>query len=395
MKILMIAPQPFFTPRGTPFSVLYRLHALSKLGHTIDLVTYHLGKSIAIENVTIYRIPNIPFVRHIDVGPSKTKVLLDIFIILKALRLLIQQDYDVIHSHEEAGFFSTYLSKMFGVKHLYDMHSSLPQQLDNFRFTKSKFMVNLFKKLEEKTIRNADAVITICPDLFHYVKEMFPNKNHVLIENVVENELVLGGDSQTSLDIFGLYNSNKNLKILYTGTFESYQGIDLLIESARRVIKRHKEISFILVGGSQKQVDEYKKIVNEYHLNENFIFTGQVWPNLLQKFIDLADILVTPRISGNNTPLKIYSYLRSGKPIVATNHPTHTQVLNNGVAILTECTPESFAEGISRLIRNKDLMEEISRNAKKLAEEKYSYEIYISRTKSIYKDLEKKIYSRT
>jgi len=395
MKILMIAPQPFFTPRGTPFSVLYRLHALSKLGHTIDLVTYHLGKNIAIENVTIYRIPNIPFVRHIDVGPSKKKVLLDIFIILKAFRLLIQQDYDVIHSHEEAGFFSTYLSKMFGLKHLYDMHSSLPQQLDNFRFTKSKFIVNLFKKLEEKTIRNADAVITICPELFHYVKEMFPDKNHVLIENVVENELVLGGDSETSLDIFGLSYANKDFKVLYTGTFEPYQGIDLLIESARRVIQRHKEILFILVGGSQEQVDEYKRLVNKHHLNENFIFTGQVWPNLLQKFIDLADILVSPRIQGNNTPLKIYSYLRSGKPIVATNHPTHTQVLNNSVAILTECTPQSFAEGISRLIENKDLMEEISRNAKKLAEEKYSYEIYISRTKSIFEDLEKRIYSRT
>jgi len=394
MKILMIAPQPFFTPRGTPFSVLYRLHALSKLGHTIDLVTYHLGENISIENVTIHRIPNIPFVRHIEVGPSKKKIVLDIFIILKALRLLIQHHYDVIHSHEEAGFFSTYLSKIFGLKHLYDMHSSLPQQLDNFQFTKSKIIVNLFKILEKKTIRDADAVITICPELFHYVKGMFPEKNHELIENVVENELVLGGDSETSLDIFGLYHSNKHFKVLYTGTFEPYQGIDLLIESARRVIERHKDTLFILVGGNQGQIDAYKNVVNTYHLDENFIFTGQVWPNLLKKFIDVADILVTPRIQGNNTPLKIYSYLRSGKPIVATNHPTHTQVLNNSVAILTACTSESFAEGIIRLIENRALMEEISRNARKLAEEKYSYEIYISRIKSIYEVLEKGIYSR-
>jgi glycosyltransferase involved in cell wall biosynthesis len=223
---------------------------------------------------------------------------------------------------------------------------------------------------------------------------MFPEKNHELIENVVENELVLGGDSETSLDIFGLYHSNKHFKVLYTGTFEPYQGIDLLIESAKRVVERHKDTLFILVGGDQKQVDEYKKLVNKHHLDENFIFTGQVWPNLLKKFIDVADILVTPRIQGNNTPLKIYSYLRSGKPIVATNHPTHTQVLNDRVAILTEGTPESFGEGIIRLIENRDLMEDISRNARKLAEEKYSYEIYISRIKSIYEVLEKGIYSR-
>jgi hypothetical protein len=71
MKILMIAPQPFFQPRGTPISVLHRLNTLSKLGHKIDLVTYHLGQNIPFENVNYHRIPNIPFIKKINVGPSK------------------------------------------------------------------------------------------------------------------------------------------------------------------------------------------------------------------------------------------------------------------------------------------------------------------------------------
>lgn len=390
MKVLMIAPQPFFEPRGTPFSVLYRLYALSKLGHKIDLVTYHLGQDIRIENVAIYRIPKIPFIRHIDVGPSKKKILLDIFIILKAFRLLIKGDYDLIHSHEEAGFFSIWLSKLFGLKHLYDMHSSLPQQLQNFQFTSSKFIINWFKRLEKRTIKEADAVITICPALFKYVEELVPGKNQMLIENVMDNDLVFGNHKETTLDISNQYHLNNNLKVLYTGTFEPYQGLDLLIKSAKKVIERYKNVSFVLVGGNPKQVDEYKKMVDRNRLSDYFVFTGQVRPDLIPKFIDLADILVTPRIQGDNTPLKIYSYLRSGKPIVATDHPTNTQVLNDRVAILAECTPESFAEGVSRLIENKELREELSRNAKKLANEKYSYEIYISRIKNLYGELEKK-----
>ena len=53
MKILMLAPEPFLEPRGTPFSVLNRSKALGKLGHEIDLVTYHIGKQVNIDNVNI------------------------------------------------------------------------------------------------------------------------------------------------------------------------------------------------------------------------------------------------------------------------------------------------------------------------------------------------------
>ena len=65
-----------------------------------------------------------------------------------------------------------------------------------------------------------------------------------------------------------------------------------------------------------------------------------------------ADLLVSPRIRGTNTPLKIYSYLRSGKPIVATNLLTHTQVLTPEIAVLVEPTPERFAAAILELIEN-------------------------------------------
>jgi len=387
MKILMIAPQPFFTPRGTPFSVLYRLHALSKLGHTIDLVTYHLGQDITIENVTIHRIPSIPFVRHIDVGPSKKKVLLDFFIVLKVLSLLFRQDYDVIHSHEEAGFFSSGLSKLFHLKHLYDMHSSLPQQLNNFKFTQSKLIVDCFERLEKSTLRKADAVITICPALFDHVNELFPKKNQVMIENVVDNSWVLEPGKETISDLKERYGIKGRPNVLYTGTFEPYQGIGLLIESAIRVVRLHPDAAFILVGGHPGQVDEYQRRVDKAGLKDRFIFTGQVWPNLISLFIELADILVSPRIEGNNTPLKIYSYLRSGKPIVATDHPTHTQVLDNTIAILTKVTPEAFAGGIIKLIENNRLSNKLSSNALAIAGTRYSFENYLSKTRKIYESL--------
>ncbi|MFQ5822468.1 MAG: glycosyltransferase family 4 protein [bacterium] len=390
MKTLMIAPQPFFQPRGTPFSVLHRLKALTQLGYKIDLLTYHLGADVEIDGVSIYRIPRIPFIKKIAIGPSKNKVILDVYLILKAITMLRNGNYDLIHSHEEAGIFATYLAKIFGTLHLYDMHSSLPQQLSNFKFTRSKLLISWFEKLENYTIKNAAAVITICPEMFNYVKRMFPNQYNTLIENVADNSLVFQ-TQPNSIHIKEKEKTNGELIVLYTGTFEPYQGIDLLIESSTRVIQQVDNVKYVLVGGIPTQVETYKNKVKALNLDKYFVFTGSISPEEVPQYIEDSDILVSPRTDGNNTPLKIYSYLRSGKPIVATKHITHTQVLNSEVSILTDCTPEAFGEGVISVLKNADLRKKLGNKAKKLAEEKYSYQSFLNKTKEVYDYLEKQL----
>ena len=167
--------------------------------------------------------------------------------------------------------------------------------------------------------------------------------------------------------------------MLYVGTFEPYQGIDLLIEGMDTVLERLPSAHFLLVGGKPDQVARYRKAVQEKGVENAVSFTGSVSPVVADRFVTFADVLLSPRISGNNTPLKIYSYLRSGKPIVATRHITHTQVLDDSVAVLTEPTPEAFAEGIIRAATDNKLKNQLVSNAKRLAEDKYSYEVYVKK----------------
>ena len=134
LKVLMIAPEPFFEPRGTPISVYQRLHALVALGHEIDLLTYHVGHDVDIPGVKIYRVPSIPFITHVKIGPSQAKLLLDVLLFFKAIMFLATNRYEVIHSHEEAAFMCMFFATIFRVQHVYDMHSSLPQQLANFNY---------------------------------------------------------------------------------------------------------------------------------------------------------------------------------------------------------------------------------------------------------------------
>ena len=153
MKALVVTPQPFFSPRGTPFSVYYRTLISAELGLKIDLLTYGEGQDVDIPGVRIIRIPRFGFLGNVKVGPSVLKLFLDIFVMIWTIGLLLWNRYDFIHAHEEAVFFCRFLKPIFRFKLVYDMHSSLPQQLTNFQFTNSKLLISFFKKLEDSCLR--------------------------------------------------------------------------------------------------------------------------------------------------------------------------------------------------------------------------------------------------
>ncbi len=380
MKILMIAPEPIFEPRGTPLSVVGRLKTLSDLGHDIDLLTYSIGENVSVPRVRIFRIPKIPGISKVKIGPSFKKIPLDFFLFIKTIFYLLRYNYQIIHTHEEAGFWGTFLARIFKLPHIYDMHSSLPQQMKNFQFTNSRVIIQLFVSIERWVLYYSSRVITICPDLHALVKKYLPERSSVLIENVIDYSMIFGEDDITE-SIKSKLNLDEKKILLYAGTFESYQGLDLLIESAEKVVLKQKNILFLLVGGHNDQVEFYKKMVNKKGLNKYFIFTGQVSPNQVNSYIRCADILLSPRTKGTNTPLKIYSYLRSGVPVVATNLLTHTQVLNSDVSMLCEPNSDSYAEGIVHLLKNDSFAHKIAKNAEKLARDNYSYRIYKNKLK--------------
>ena len=85
MHILMIAPEPFFEPRGTPFSEYHRIRALLELGHTVDLVTYPFGEDVALPGLRVFRAMRPPLIRRVGIGPSFAKVPLDLSLAATAL----------------------------------------------------------------------------------------------------------------------------------------------------------------------------------------------------------------------------------------------------------------------------------------------------------------------
>jgi len=387
MKALMISPQPFFEPRGTPISVYQRLEALSALGHEIDLITYHVGKDVEFPNVKIHRVRKIDMIQHVRVGPSRAKILLDVLVFLKALRMLLSKRYDVIHSHEEAAFFSMFLAWLFRTRHLYDMHSVLSKQLGNFNFGNRPIFVKLFELLEKMVLKTCTAVITIGPDLEAYAKSVNPNVKQIMIENIALHAYQTPVSEASLAELTNKLNLNGRLPIVYTGTYERYQGLEMVLDTVNIVAKQYPHVMFLFVGAKNQQAREWTEIAREMNVSDHTIFLDVVSPEEAMVFLAYASVLISPRLDGTTTPLKIYSYLHSGKPIVATNINAHLQVLDPDTAILVEPKKEAFAKGIIQALSNPGLARRLGENAHQFAQWKFNYQNYLTRVDRIYQSL--------
>jgi len=377
----MIAPEPFFEPRGTPFSEFHRIRALTALGHQVDLVTYPFGQAVTMPGLRVFRSLRPPFVRGVKIGPSLAKIPLDALLTLTVLRRALSARYDAIHSHEEGGLIGALLAPLLRIPHLYDMHSSLPQQLSNFAFSRSRVIHRIFLAIERFMIRRSRVVIVICPALQDTVREIEPGAQSVLIENAPGSGDTVPTPEQASAVRVGLGLTPLTPMVLYTGTFEAYQGLDLLFDAMAIVAARRPEVRLVLAGGKPDQVARAQQQAKAAGISGMTIFAGERPAADIPAYLLASDVLLSPRSRGTNTPLKIYQYLRSGRPIVATRLLTHTQVLSDDTAILTGATPQEFAEGILKAIADPARAAAIGSRARQLADTKYSYEAYLEKTR--------------
>jgi glycosyltransferase involved in cell wall biosynthesis len=232
-------------------------------------------------------------------------------------------------------------------------------------------------------IRRSRVVIVICADLETTVREVDPTVPAVLIENAPgSGDRPSAGTGEKIRAALGI--SPTTPVVLYTGTFEAYQGLDLLYRSMAVVRRTRPDARLVMVGGEPAQVEAARTSTAALGLADAVVFTGQRPAEEVPAYLDAATLLVSPRSTGTNTPLKIYQYLRSGRPIVATRLRTHTQVLDDETSILAEPTPDAFGAAILRALENPAGAAEIGRRAQALAESKYSDAAFIAKTELAY-----------
>ncbi|QWV95943.1 glycosyltransferase [Geomonas nitrogeniifigens] len=384
MRILEIITVPFFTPRGTAFSSLERTKALSRMGHCVDVLTYPLGDPVDLPNVSLHRAAKLPFINSLRMGPSFQKLVLDIFLAAKTARwLLAHGPYDLIIAHEESAFWVAFLRHCSRARFIYDMHSSLVEQLTNFKYSESGVVKKVFSTLENFALRSADGIIVICPELETLVRRTVPGCPVRLIENLPVSWDAEPSSSQEIQRLKAELGLDGCKVAMYTGSFGWNQGVELALDAVASLRNDFPELRLVLIGGTGADLCRVRAYAAQRDM-ESFSLVLEPQPHTaMPAYMEIADVLLSPRCEGTNTPLKIYSYLQSGKPIVATDLLTHTQVLSAEVAELVAPDAVSLAAGIRRILTDAEYARELGLRGARLAREVYGIERYLEQVQEI------------
>jgi glycosyltransferase involved in cell wall biosynthesis len=387
MRILFLAPQPFFRERGTPLRARNILTALSEAGHEIDVLCYPFGADIALPRVRIFRSPRVPGVRDVRIGPSLAKIPLDGLMALNAWALARRGRYDVIQAVEEAGFFAAPLARWFGARLVYDMDSYISEQLVFSGFAPRGPVLWIARALERRTMRASSLVITVGPTHAREVERLAPGVRTLELFDAPLNA-AFAEDSAGAARLRRELGLGDARCVVYTGNFEPYQGVDLLVRASGLLAREYPGARIVLAGGEPAQIEDMRKQAAESGGGSICVFAGKRPPEEMAAFMSLASALVTPRCRGANPPMKIYGYLQSGRPVVATRVPTHLQVLDDSCAILVEPDPADIARGLGVALGDPDRSAALTRAARARLEDRFSLRCFKDRVRSAFAGLD-------
>ncbi|HVR69381.1 MAG TPA: glycosyltransferase family 4 protein [Vicinamibacteria bacterium] len=380
LRILFLAPQPFFEVRGTPLAVLAMVRALSALGHRVDLLTYAQGTDVDVPSVRHRRSLSLP-VGRVRAGPSLAKLALDVPFLAAAAWRMVRVRYDVVHAVEEAAHLAAPLARVFSLPLVVDMDSSIPEQLRDSGFARRGPLLWAAEALEGHALRHSAAVITVCDSLTRSVRARAPQARVFQVE---DPPLVRACGLASSAEA-ALLRASLGLGaapvVLYSGNFEPYQGVDLLVDAAARV----PEAQFLFMGGEPAEIAALAARARAS--GARCCFAGKRAVAELRVFLAAADMVVSPRRTGVNTPFKVYTYLASGKPLIATRIATHTQLLDDTLAVLTEPSAPGLAAGVRQVLADPEEAAARARRARELIERDYSAARFEDKVRRAYESL--------
>jgi len=385
-RIGQIAACPFPADHGTPGAIREIVNVLAEWGHKIHIVTYPIKKNLYLHPAI--RVHRIGKEREapIRVGPFLTRFFYDAIMPLTIVRVVQKYNLQIIHGHNYESLAACIAAKKFCNRPLiYNAINLMEEELPTYNFLGSRRLSRILGKfLDYYLPKKADFIIANTERLkkFFLARGIPENKIEV-VPTGIDVEFFRSGDDKKTRKRFSLENKKV---LLYTGTFDAFQGLELLLESFVYVAQEIPSAVLLLVGGgtvTPEQEAFYRKKSRRLNIIERVIFAKASLKEV-PDYLAVADVAVCPRPSSAGMPVKVLNYLAAKRPVVAFKNAAPFLKHGKEAWLVEKVSPQEFAQAMVKILTEESKAQELAEEGFKTVKSKFSLNIVCQKLVKIY-----------
>lgn len=349
-KILMVAPTSFFSDYGCSVRILEEAQVLQRLGNQVTICTYRNGQDVT--GLTIHRTPNIPFREHYEVGSSPHKIAFDFLLFWTVLRAALRLRPDVIHGHmHEGALIGLVVGWLLGIPLVFDFQGSLTSEMVDHKFLKRKSLsYHLLHWLEKRINCAAPAIVTSSDNARNLLLDEYgcQSERVTTVPDCVDAERFKppGPDQETRNDTLrtNLSIPDGRAVVAYLGLLADYQGTDVLLHAAARVVQQRRDVHFLIMGFPH--IEYYQDMAQRLGIGNHTTFTGKVPYQQAPEYLALGQVAVAPKLSATEGSGKLLNYMAMALPVVTFDTPVSREYLGDKAIYATPGDADSLARGL-------------------------------------------------
>jgi glycosyltransferase involved in cell wall biosynthesis len=390
MKILFVAPTPFFSDRGTHIRILEEALALEKLGHKITIATYHIGRDIQSEvktKIDVRRIRRWLFwYKKLEAGPDWQKIILDLLLIKKVFFLARTQKPDIIHGHLHEGVLIGWIVQKIlfwrKIKLVADFHGSLTKEMVSHNYLGGGILKKIFFAIEKFIDNLGDTAISSSEENSEEISRFRKQKVETVLDGV-NLDYYIENFSQEKIREKLEFPKNK-VVLTYTGALVENKGTAYLFEAIKLALQKNPHIFFV-IGGFP--IEKVEKFVEENNFSQSICLIHPLNYFNLPEILLASDVGIDPKDSGTRQASgKILQYMGAGLPVICFDRKNNRDYLGEGGIYAKDISAKGLSEKILEIAFDIKKFKYIGIINKNLAK-KLSWNISAQKIEKIYEEI--------
>ncbi|MBP9751297.1 MAG: glycosyltransferase family 4 protein [Candidatus Moranbacteria bacterium] len=364
LKILMIAPTPFFADRGTHIRILEEALALRRRGHEVTIATYHIGNDLPEETangIDVRRIRRLLFwYKKLEAGPDWQKIILDLMLIRKTFFLARTWKPDIIHGHLHEGVLIGWIVKraLFwrNMRLVADFHGSLTKEMVSHEYLGGGLLRKVFERIERVIDNLGDAAVasswTNAADISRIRRR---GGVEVALDGARMHDRL---DAEKRLLVREKHGIPADATVIvYTGAFIANKGIKALVGAMPSALARDGNLFFVVAGFPR---NELEPLLEEQEIRSRVKIISPLPYFELGEILGMSDIAIDPKRDGTGQASgKMLQYMGAELPVVCFDTRNNREYLGDGGVFATDDTTEALADAIVALSARRDDWEKL------------------------------------